>query len=532
MLSSLLLQTLVAIVTAGFVLRCLLSPARKTRLPPGPRPLPLIGNILDVPAKQPWRTYYNWSQQYDSDILSLRLPGLNLVILNSANAIQELLVKRSLIYSDRPHSTMLGDLMGLSWVFAFMDYGDRWNEYRRLFHRAYVSEGVADSRAHELMAARRLLKRFLSSKGHYERELRLAAGDVILSVTYGISPASEEDVFVRLAEKAVGALATAALGGYLVDLYPPLRKIPSWLPGGAFKRKAATWKRLLDQMRVVPFEHAKSELVGDGVIDSCVTFPGTMLHSRRRALRQHRLHPGSLRAAEEEDVAQSVLGTAYIGEAAATPFFCFSVGIMCSFILAMALHPQIQKTAQNALDASLGGRLPDFSDYGHTPYIEALINEVLRWNPVAPVGIFHATSQDDAYRRYVILKGSVVVPNIWAVLHDPEVYGAHPERFRPERFLTPEGTLSPNVPDTDAAFGFGRRICPGRVMARNTLWITIASILATFDITDPVDAAGKPLTAEDNLEYTTSLSSHPPFFDCSFTPRSAVHEGLILSAME
>ncbi|KAJ7241848.1 cytochrome P450 [Mycena rebaudengoi] len=510
MFLSLLLQTVIAIVTAGFVLHCLLSPARKTRLPPGPRPLPLISNILDVPSKQPWRTYYNWSHQYGSDILSLRLPGLNLVILNSAKAIQELLV-------ERPHSTMLGDLMGLSWVFAFMDYGDRWKEYRRLFHRAYVSEGVADSRAHELMAARRLLKRFLSNKGHYERELRLAAGDVILSVTYGISPASGEDVFVRLAEKAVGALATAALGGYLVDLYPPLRNIPSWLPGGAFKRKAAMWKRLLDQMRVVPFEHAKSELAKGSQTASVV--------SRIIASIQY----DSVGAAEEEDVAQSVLGTAYIaGSDAAKYPIPQSVGIMCSFILAMALHPQIQKTAQKALDVSLGGRLPDFSDYGHTPYIEALINEVLRWNPVAPVGIFHATSQDDAYRRYVIPKGSVVVPNIWAVLHDPEVYGAHPERFRPERFLTPEGAMNPKVPDTDAAFGFGRRICPGRVMARNTLWITIASILAVFDITDPVDAAGKPLTVEDNLEYTT----HPPFFDCSFTPRSAVHEGLILSAVE
>lgn len=91
------------------------------------------------------------------------------------------------------------------------------------------------------------------------------------------------------------------------------------------------WKRLLDQMRVVPFEHAKSELVGDGFIDSCVTFPGTMnvtfqakgsqtasVASRIIASMQY----DSAGAAEEEDVARSVLGTAYIGEAAATPFSC------------------------------------------------------------------------------------------------------------------------------------------------------------------------------------------------------------------
>jgi cytochrome P450 len=139
-----------------------------------------------------------------------------------------------------------------------------------------------------------------------------------------------------------------------------------------------------------------------------------------------------------------------------------TVGALCSFVLALALHPNIQKTAQKVLDAYLGGRLPDFSDYGEIPYIEALINEVLRWNPVAPMGIFHATSQDDEYRGYVIPKGTVVIPNIWAVLHDPEVYGAHPEQFRPERFLTPDGTINPNVPHTDTAFGYGRRICPGR----------------------------------------------------------------------
>ncbi|KAJ6535984.1 cytochrome P450 [Mycena vulgaris] len=511
--STILVQSFIAFATAGIILRRLLYSARIVPLPPGPRPLPLIGNILDVPTQQPWKTYSNWSHLYGSDVISLRLPGLNLVVLNSAQAIQDLLVQRSLIYSDRPRSTMLSDLMGLSWVFGFMNYGDHWNDYRKIFHREYISDGVADARSHELMAARRLLKRLLSSKVNYEKEFRLTAGDVILSVTYGISPASEKDEFIQLAENTVGAIAEVAMGGYIVDLYPIMRKIPAWMPFTTFKRKAAQWKKLGDQMRIAPFNHAKSEMAKGSQTSSIASRIMASMHE-------------SATATEEEDVVRSVLGTAYIAGSDAT------VGALCSFVLAMALYPDVQKTAQHVLDTHLGGRLPDFNDYGKIPYIEALINEVLRWNPVAPMGIFHATSQEDQYQGYVIPKGSVVIPNVWAVLHNPEVYGEHPEHFIPERFLTPDGILNAAVPDTDAAFGFGRRICPGRIMARNTIWITITSVLAAFDIGDPVDKSGKPLTSDDPLEYSTSISSHPPVFNCSFNLRCGVQENVIISATD
>ncbi|KAF8168806.1 cytochrome P450 [Mycena galopus ATCC 62051] len=508
------LQAFVAAAAAGFVLQRLLSTTGKTRVPPGPTPLPVIGNILNVPTRQPWKTYEEWSKRYDSDVLSMRLPGLNLVVLNSAKAIQELLVQRSLIYSDSERGELR---MGLSWVFGFMNYGDHWNNYRKIFHREYISDGLADARAHELMAARRLLKRLLSTKVNYKKEFRLTAGDVILSVTYGISPASEKDAFIQLAENTVGAIAEVAMGGYIVDLYPALRNIPSWLPGAGFKRRAAEWKRLGDQMRAAPFDHAKEEMAKGSQTSSIAS------RIMNTAMQKYS-------GAEEEDVVQSVLGTAYIGGRT-------TVGALCSFVLAMALYPQVQKTAQIALDRGLNStsnsnRLPDFTDYGSIPYLEALINEVLRWNPVAPMGIFHACAQDDVYRDYAIPKGTVLIPNVWAVLHDSEVYGAHPQEFRPERFLTPDGLLDNAVPDVEAAFGYGRRICPGRVMARNTMWITIASVLATFDITDPVDEKGKPITAEDNLEYSTSISSHPPVFNCTFTPRPGVQESLILNGLD
>lgn len=100
----------------------------------------------------------------------------------------------------------------------------------------------------------------------------------------------------------------------------------------------------------------------------------------------------------------------------------------------MALYPQVQKRAQVELDAIVGAeRLPLLSDRGSLPYIEALVKEVLRWNPVAPLGehakhlltirkslmgfsgLPHRTTQDDIYERYYIPRGTLVIANIWFV---------------------------------------------------------------------------------------------------------------------
>ena len=88
------------------------------------------------------------------------------------------------------------------------------------------------------------------------------------------------------------------------------------------------------------------------------------------------------------------------------------------------------------------------------------------------------------------------------MLHDENKY-PESDRFFPERFLDEYGVLDPSVPDPEAAFGFGRRLCPGRHLARASVWTTIAHILATFDIRKPRDDAGNEI--EPSLEYTPGL---------------------------
>lgn len=121
------------------------------------------------------------------------------------------------------------------------------------------------------------------------------------------------------------------------------------------------------------------------------------------------------------------------------------------------MYPVIQANAQAELDKVLGGELhfPLFSDQDNLPYVRAVITEVLRWGVVTPSGVAHRLMEDDVYNGKVIPAGTVVIPNIRGMLHDPIVY---PDslRFDPTRYLEDKGIPVQQDPRT-SVFGFGRR---------------------------------------------------------------------------
>ncbi|KAF5376176.1 hypothetical protein D9757_009334 [Collybiopsis confluens] len=477
--------------------------------PPGPRGLPIIGNILDIPTKDPWKVFLKWTEDNGSDLLLLRVGGSSILYLNSHRAVHDLMVKRSSIYSDRPQSTMLSELMGLSWIFGLMPYGSQWKDHRRTFMREFDNNIV---RPHEVQSARRLLVRLLKSSVNYSRELQLTSADAILSATYGIVPKTEDDYFVCLAESMVQTLTQVFMSPYLVDMFPVIKHIPTWFPGARFRRQALEWRSLSFDVQSAPYEFVKSQIESGTAVPSVAS--NIILSMRNDPDNQY-----------SEPQMRSILAEAYLGGAGAT------VGTLSSLILAIALYPDIQTKARTAITSVIGqDRLPEFSDYGKIPYLDALISEVLRWNPLAPLGVFHSVIQDDYYNGYLIPKGTLICPNTWAVLHDTSIYGLYPHDFNPERFLFPDGTRNPAVPDPEGAFGFGRRVCPGRVIGRDLMWITAASILFAYDIGEPIGKDGKQLDPS-HIEYTNSVNSRPPYFDCTFTARPGA-EALILAGVE
>ena len=180
---------------------------------------------------------------------------------------------------------------------------------------------------------------------------------------------------------------------------------------------------------------------------------------------------------------------------------------MAWWTLAILAYPETQARAQAELDAVVGRtRLPTFADYPHLPYIRAMVKEALRWRPVDPVGLPHRSIEDDWYEGMFIPKGTVCIANVWHLNRDPEIYGEDAAHFNPARHLDADGEVSPGPPDTKeeshVTYGFGRRLCVGRHVANNSLFIDIAVLLWALKIERKKDAAGKllPLDVDGFVE--------------------------------
>jgi cytochrome P450 len=212
---------------------------------------------------------------------------------------------------------------------------------------------------------------------------------------------------------------------------------------------------------------------------------------------------------------------------------------MSWWALAMLAYPETQARAHAELDAVIGRtRLPTFADYPHLPYIRAMVKELLRWRPVAPI-ITHRSTEDDWYEGMFIPKGTICLANAWNMNRDPEIFGENTEDFEPARYLDASGDIAPGITkDGHFSFGFGSRICVGRHMAKNSLFINIATLLWAMKIERKKDASGRflPLDVDGWVDgglimfagYITYhhvdanpsvFCRHPVPFEVEFTPR-------------
>ncbi|TCD69377.1 hypothetical protein EIP91_007933 [Steccherinum ochraceum] len=427
---------------------------RRLPLPPGPKPLPVIGNALDMPIERPWETYHQWSQTYNSNLIYLELPGQPTLIVDSADTAFALLERRSSIYSDRPPMIM-AELTKWDYNLGVMRYGTRWRAHRRMFHQWFHQNAVDTHRPSQLEHARALLSLVLKTPEETRKHVRHMVASNIFSVVYGRKIRGRDDEYLEITHMALEGFNEATQPGkYWVEYFPFLRYIPSWVPGTAAKKvgeKYAPWVAMsLDK----PFGETKQAMSNGNANTSIAKEMVEYIRSEYAETDNER---------EQEVIVKNVLGVAYAGQ----------------------------------------DRLPEFDDLEEMPYVSAVIKEVVRWMPVLPFSIPHVSIADDSFDGFHIPKGTMVVPNARYMLHNPDDY-PDPGSFKPERYLNADNTFNDQVRDpVTMAFGFGRRICPGRYFALNTISIMVASMLYVIHMEAGVDASGKPKALSSDASSST-----------------------------
>ncbi|TFK65198.1 cytochrome P450 [Pluteus cervinus] len=468
---------------------------RQVSFPPGPKPYPIIGNILELPLGKPWETYARWGRIYGSDILHAQALGNHILIINSHKIAKDLLERRAQAYSDRPHIPMIELLDWQNFNTVLMPYGGLWRRHRHIFQRVFRRDIIQDYHPILLTKTNEFLQNLLVNPDDFILHCRTVSAAIVMKVVYNLDIKSPDDRYVVLAERALLAASENLLpGSSIVNIFPALRHLPSWFPGCRFHRVAEACRKMTLEMRQAPSNVVK-QAVRSGQSSSSIL--GRLFEECKKGGKP----------ADEEKVMIDVASIAYAGGADTT------VSSVTTFFLAMALNPTVQERALSELDRVLGpGCLPTFEDRASLPYIEAIYHEVLRWHPAVPLCVPHATLEDDVYEGWTIPKGTVVIPNIWAMTRDEDIF-PDPETFRPERFLSDTAIL-----EKDLAYGFGRRVCAGSNFASATLWIIIASVLSKFTITRARGLDGQEIDIA--TEFTDGAISHPKPFKCAIQPRS------------
>ncbi|KAJ8519138.1 hypothetical protein ONZ45_g3868 [Pleurotus djamor] len=461
-----------------------LKAASRIPLPPGPPGEFLLGHLRRIPESRPEFLYTEWSKTY-GDIVYFTMIGRPMIILNSVKVAIDLLEQRSALYSDRPNLTVY-ELLGWEATAAFLRYGPRFRKHRKLLHQQLAPHVCPKFQHMQAQNAHLLVAGLMESNdGKYDHLLSRFSTAIAMRIAYGHQIVSDNDEYIKLSNAHISSMSESGNpGANPVDFFP----FATSLPG--FPERIVLMSRGSGDHRLLSYKTSRSTELG-------LNIP-TQEHL--------------------EDM-RGTAGVIYAAGAGTT------WSELAMFFVIVLLHPHIQERGQEEIDRVVGrDRLPTFEDFDKLPYVGGLVEELFRWHPIAPLGIPHRTTADDVYQGMFIPKGSYVFANAYAMSLDENMY-KDPKTFNPLRYL-PKSIGGNEEPPFTAAFGFGRRICPGRHLATSSIWIAVATILATLSIT--------PTTARTPIDvtYGAGLTRHPEELPCEISPRSHESKKLVRDALE
>nr|XP_033785240.1 cytochrome P450 2D17-like isoform X1 [Geotrypetes seraphini] len=453
------------------------------RFPPGPTPLPFIGNVLQMDFKCLPLCFRQMSRRF-GNVFSFQVGWTNVVVLNGFEVMKEMLIKRSEDIADRPPIPFYSKI-GMDQGVVMMKYGHAWRDLRRFSISTLRNFGLGKKSLEErvIEEAAYLCSVFESKEGqpfdaHYI--MQNATSNVIASMMFGDRFEYDDKKFQKLL--------------YFLDENMKLGKglLPQIL-------NVAPW------LRHVPGPHQK--------FVSCIL---NFLSFLEEIVEEHKTSwdPAHQRDyidafLEEMEKAKEDPGSTF-KETTLLAVTCdlFGAGTETTAttlrwaLLLVLLYPDIQRRVHEEIDRVIGrDRRPALDDQMNMPFTNAVIHEIQRYGDIFPLGLPHFTYRDTEIQGFFIPKGIMVFVNLSSVLKD-ETYWEKPHQFYPEHFLDDKGQFVKR--EAFMPFSAGRRVCLGEQLARMELFIFFTTLMQRFTFIIPEN---QPRPREDPI-FTFIFSPH------------------------
>ncbi|KAG7242878.1 hypothetical protein INR49_018133, partial [Caranx melampygus] len=472
-----------AVLLILYLISCSFISGEIGKEPPGPKPLPLLGNLLQLDLKRPYKTLFEFSKKYGS-VFTVYLGTKKVVVLAGYKTVKEALVSYAEEFGDRDITLFFMrpiKVMCRCMIRILFANGESWKELRRFAITTLRDFGMGKRVAEEkiLEESRYLIEMFEEHKGKpfdTSCPVNYATSNIISSIVYGSRFEYDDCQFKNMVRRANETIRIT--GSASIQLYNMFPRLVSWIKNRKLILKNVEMtvrdvKQLIEQLKETLNLHTCRGLVDCFLIrkqkeeESCVR--DTHYHEKNLIFTITNLFSAGT------DTTATTLRWG---------------------LLLMAKYPDIQDQVQEELSRVIGSRQVRVEDRKNLPYTDAVIHEIQRLADIVPMSLPHKTSRDVTFQGYFIKEGTTVFPLLTSVLYDESEWES-PHTFNPSHFLDKEGKFIRR--DAFLPFSAGRRVCLGESLAKMELFLFFTLLLQRFHFTPP------PGVMEDELDLTPAV---------------------------
>ncbi|KAF5923569.1 hypothetical protein HPG69_010788 [Diceros bicornis minor] len=512
------------------------------KLPPGPFPLPILGNVFQVDLKNIPKSFTRLAERY-GPVFTLHLGSRRVVVLHGYKAVKEVLLTYKNEFSGRGEIPAFQEFKDKGVIF---NNGPTWRDTRRFSLTVLRDYGMGKQRNEERIQREThfLLEALRKTQGQpFDPTFVIGGGpfNVIADILFREHFDYEDKMCLRLMHLfnenfyllSTPWLQVRPLSSVLVSLPSssiaqfPLEK------EGEFKSCGQTGLQELENrsqgvfdyplynyfssyLRYLPGSHRK---VMKNVSEiKAYTLERVKEHHKSLDSNRPRDFTDSLlvELEKEKHSAEPVFTLENIAVTTADMFFAGTETTSTTLrygLLILLKYPEIEEKLHKEIDRVIGpSRIPAIKDRLEMPYMDAVVHEIQRFINLVPSNLPHEATRDTEFRGYVIPKGTVLIPTLDSLLYDDQEF-PDPEEFKPEHFLNESGKFK--YSDHFKAFSAGKRVCVGEGLARMELFLFLSAILQHFNLkslVDPKDIDLSPITI--------GFGSIPPRYKLCVIPRS------------